>query len=113
MAGIPESIGISEMLTLPAGAIGIYFAVKVLWPFFQGIQQRATAENRLVDNLSKERDLYLTKWEEAEKRIDDLFEKLQKAQTDLSAVGLKYEMANERINALTALLKKNGMPDEN
>lgn len=113
MTGIPESIGLEQILALPVGAIGIFIAVKVLWPMIQGMQQRALSENRLFDNLSKERDLYLTKWEEAERRIDDLFEKLQKAQIDLSAVNLKYEMANERINALTALLKKNGMPDEN
>lgn len=113
MAGIPESIGLEQILALPVGAIGIFIAVKVLWPFLQGIQQRATAENRLVDNLSKERDLYLRKWEESEKRIDELFEELQKARNELTMLDLKHNMANERINALTAILKKNGMNDEN
>lgn len=113
---MPEGIGLNEILALPAGALITFFAVKVIWPIIKqtldGARIRGEAENQGYIRLKDERDLYMKRAELAEERADQLFEALQKVRSDLAILTAKFDMATERINALTAKINSYRGVDE-
>lgn len=83
-------------------------AVKVIWPILKqtldGARIRGEAENQGYIRLMNERDLYMRRAEEAEKRADDLFAQLQTVRSEVFILTHKLSMAEERLNAMIVKL---------
>lgn len=109
-------IDIKEIMALPVGGIGLFFALRYLIPWLKatmnGATQRTIADTQNYLNLEKERDRAVARAEAAEDRADKLFADFQKLQAEMSIITYQMQMANERINSLRSRLAALNAPTE-
>lgn len=101
-------IDIKEIMALPVGGIGLFFALRYLIPWLKatmnGATQRTIADTQTYLNLEKERDRAVARAEAAEERADKLFADFQQLQAEMRVLTYQMQMANDRINNMRARL---------
>lgn len=100
----------STWLSGGAGVVIFGVAYKFLWPILSSSLNSALSTARTSDQLMKqvmdERDRAVTRADEADKRVEALVRELYDLKNNVGLLTLQLKFANEKIDTLTAEVRR-------